>query len=60
MELTVNLGKNSYPILIEDGILTHAGTHIAKIFGGEKIMIISDDNVFSTLWKGTSCFPVRL
>ncbi|MCU6748535.1 MULTISPECIES: 3-dehydroquinate synthase [Lachnospiraceae] len=51
MELTVNLGKNSYPILIEDGILTHAGTHIAKIFGGEKIMIISDDNVFPLYGK---------
>ena len=46
MELKVNLGNNSYPILIVDGILTHAGTHIEKIFGGEKIMIISDDNVF--------------
>lgn len=46
MELTVNLGKNSYPILIKNGILSHAGEWIAKVYTGKKIMIISDDHVF--------------
>lgn len=46
MELTVNLGENSYPILIENGILAEAGTHISQIFKGKRIMIVSDDNIF--------------
>ena len=46
MKLTVNLEKNSYPIYIENGILARAGKHISESFSGEKIMVISDDNVF--------------
>lgn len=46
MKLTVNLGENSYPIYIENGILAKAGDYIAQVFSGKKIMIISDDNVF--------------
>lgn len=46
MKLTVNLGKNSYSIYIENGILADAGKYISRIFGGKRIMIISDDNVF--------------
>lgn len=46
MELTVNLGADSYPIYIENKILSHAGSYIAQIFSGKKIFIISDDNVF--------------
>ena len=46
MQLTVNLGENTYPIYIENGILQKAGTYIRKIFKGQRIMIISDDNVF--------------
>ena len=46
MELTVNLGENSYPIYIENGILPHAGEYISRIFSGKKIILISDDNVF--------------
>ena len=44
MELTVNLGENSYPIYIENGILPHAGEYISKIFSGKKIILVSDDN----------------
>ena len=47
MKLTVNLGENSYPIYIENGILAEAGTYISQIFQGKRIMIVSDDNVFS-------------
>ena len=46
MKLTVNLGENSYPIYIENGILNNAGAYISQIFKGRKIMIISDDRVF--------------
>ena len=46
MQLSVNLGENSYPIYIENGILSHAGSYISQVFSGRKIMIISDDRVF--------------
>ncbi len=46
MKLTVNLGENSYPIYIENGILGNAGSYISEVFKGKRIMVISDDNVF--------------
>ncbi|MGN1168460.1 MAG: 3-dehydroquinate synthase [Lachnospiraceae bacterium] len=46
MKLTVDLGKNSYPIYIENNILSNAGDYISQVFSGKKIMIISDDNVY--------------
>ena len=46
MKLTVNLEKDSYPIYIENNILSQAGDYIRKIYHGKRIMIISDDNVF--------------
>ena len=46
MELTVNLGENSYPIYIKSGILANAETFVAQVFHGKRIMIISDDHVF--------------
>lgn len=46
MKLTVDLGPNSYPIHIENGILAKAGELVSEVFSGKKIMIVSDDNVF--------------
>ena len=46
MKLTVNLVKDSYPIYIENNILSQAGNYIRKMYHGKRIMIISDDNVF--------------
>ena len=46
MELTVNLGADTYPIYIENNILERSGEYISRFFRGKKIMIISDDNVF--------------
>lgn len=46
MKLSVNLGKNSYPIYIENGILSKCGTYLPQVFQGRRIMIVSDDNVF--------------
>ena len=46
MKLYVDLGKNSYPIYIENHLLEKAADYIAEVFHGKKIMIISDDNVY--------------
>ena len=46
MKLTVNLGEKSYPIYIENHILGKAGSYIPEVFGGNRIMIVSDDRVF--------------
>lgn len=46
MKLHVNLGKDSYDIIIEKGALEQAGDYIKDVFKGRKIAIISDDNVF--------------
>ena len=47
MKLIVDLKENSYPIYIENGILSLANEKIKEIYSGKKIMIISDDVVFS-------------
>lgn len=46
MKLSVNLGENSYPIYIENGIISKCGDLLPQVFSGKRIMIISDDNVF--------------
>lgn len=51
MELTVNLGANSYPVYIQNGLLADAGKYIENIFSGKRIFIISDDNVFPIYGK---------
>ncbi|MCR4945264.1 MAG: 3-dehydroquinate synthase [Clostridium sp.] len=43
--LYVDLGENSYNISIEKGILSRLGEEIKKIYNGEKIFIITDENV---------------
>lgn len=43
--LRVNLGENSYDIIIENGLLLKIGDEIKKVFNGEKIFIITDNNV---------------
>lgn len=45
MELVVDLGKRSYPIIIEDSLLERVDIEINKIFKGSKIFILTDDNV---------------
>lgn len=46
MEMKVNLGKDSYPIYIQKGLLNHLLDYIQPITKGNKIMIISDDQVY--------------
>ncbi len=47
MEMKVNLGKDSYPIYIKQGILDHVLEYIQPVFKGKKIAILSDDQVYS-------------
>lgn len=47
MRLYVDLKEHGYPIEIERGILAKAGEKIKEIFPAGKIMIISDDRVYS-------------
>lgn len=47
MELIVALKDNSYPIYIKKGILNDVDKYIKNIYQGNKIMIISDDQVYS-------------
>lgn len=45
MELVVDLGERSYPIIIEDSLLDRVDVEIKKIFNGNKIFILTDENV---------------
>lgn len=45
MDLVVDLGERSYPIIIEDGLLDRVDVEIKKIFNGNKIFILTDENV---------------
>ena len=44
--MKVNLGKDSYDIIIKQGVLDHILEYIQPLFKGAKIVIISDDNVY--------------
>ena len=46
MNMRVNLGKDSYDIIIEKGILNDVLSRISPLYKGERIVIISDDNVY--------------
>lgn len=46
MEMMVDLQDKKYPIYIKQGILKEANTYIKQIYQGQKIMIISDDQVY--------------
>lgn len=46
MEIKVALEKDSYSIIIEQGLINNLKAYVSDIFKGQKIMIISDDHVF--------------
>lgn len=46
VELKVNLGENSYPIIIEKGLMKKLNKLISDNFSVNRIAIISDDNVY--------------
>ena len=43
--LYVDLGENSYNISIEKGMLSRLGDEVKKLYNGEKVFIITDENV---------------
>ena len=45
MELKVDLKERSYPIIIEKGLINKIGYEVQKLFKGEKIFILTDENV---------------
>lgn len=47
MKMYVDLKEHGYPIYIERGILRKAAEKIREVYQGKKIMIISDDRVYS-------------
>lgn len=47
MQLTVELGKDSYNIHIEKGILHRAGEYVKEKHQGKRAVIVSDDQVWS-------------
>lgn len=47
MKLYVDLKEHGYPIYIERGILGKAAEKISEVYQGKKVMIISDDQVYS-------------
>lgn len=54
--LKVNLKENFYDIKIEKGILKSLGKEVKEVFNGEKIFIITDENVdkyYGTLAKNS-------
>jgi len=46
MKLNVNLGKDSYPLYIKQGLLDHVNDYILPVYKGKNIGVISDDHVF--------------
>lgn len=44
-KLLVNLGDNSYNIEIEKGLINNIGKKIKEVFNGNKVFIITDENV---------------
>lgn len=43
--LTVNLDKKSYDIIIERGIFNRIGEEIKKVYEGKKLVIVTDENL---------------
>ena len=46
MKLHVNLGENSYDIVIEKGLLKKASEEIREVYSGKRIAVISDVSVY--------------
>ena len=43
--LKVNIPGREYEIVMEEGLLERAGQQVCRVFGGEKIFIVTDSNV---------------
>ncbi|HEV2043320.1 MAG TPA: 3-dehydroquinate synthase [Sphingomicrobium sp.] len=45
--IDVSLGTRSYGILIEDGLLDHAGEHLAPFSRDNRLVVVTDQNVWA-------------
>lgn len=43
----VKLGDRSYPVLIAAGLLGESGDHLARFARGDRLVVVSDENVWS-------------
>ena len=43
--LQVNLGERSYPIYVENGLVSHVGERLRPHYNGKKIFVLTDENV---------------
>ena len=43
--IDVPLDTRGYPVLIEPGLLSRAGEHIARLTGGRRVVVVADANV---------------
>ncbi|MEO9601281.1 3-dehydroquinate synthase [Parasphingorhabdus sp.] len=48
-QITVELGKQSYPILVRTGALELAATHLKKFVNNQRLFVLTDENVGSHL-----------
>lgn len=48
-QITVELGENSYPILVQPGALELAATHLREFANNHRLFILTDENVGSHL-----------
>lgn len=49
--LTVNLKDKSYDIIIENGILDKVGKEVKDIYNGNKVCVVTDENVYKLYGK---------
>ena len=47
MNLKIDLGERSYPIIIEKGLINEIKYKVKDVFNGSKVFILTDDNVNS-------------
>jgi len=51
-QVTISLGNRSYDILIEAGLISRAGEHLAPLARGRPLAVITDHHVAATLLPG--------
>ena len=48
-QITVQLGTDSYPILVQPGVLERAHTQLERFANNRRLFILTDDNVGSQI-----------
>ena len=55
IRIPVSLGKRSYDVMIEAGLLARAGDHLAPLARGRTMAIVTDENLAAA--PGHACRP---